>query len=118
VLTLFTIPKAFNGHIAVIQRNAIQSWMRLHPEIEIILFGADEGTAEAAREFGLRYEPELAAAPGLHSVKLFRRLSKFAQSVPKLRGLWNRTALRALYRLPGPDLPHVIGYRDGRWDFL
>jgi len=59
VLTLFTIPKAFKGHIDVIQRNAIQSWKRLHPDIEIILFGADEGTAEAAREFGLRYEPEV-----------------------------------------------------------
>lgn len=51
---------------------------------------------------------DLAATPGLRSVKLFRRLNRFAQSVPKLRGLWNRTALRALYRLPGPDLPPVI----------
>src|SRR5258708_19207888 len=34
---------------------------------------------------------ELAAAPGLHSVKLFRRLSKFAQSVPKLRALCSST---------------------------
>lgn len=59
MLTLFTIPKAFKGHINVIQRNAIQSWMRVHPEIEIILFGSDEGTAEAAREFGLRHEPQV-----------------------------------------------------------
>src|SRR5258708_24015640 len=40
----------------MIQRNALQSWKALHPEIEIILFGADEGAAEAAREFGLRHE--------------------------------------------------------------
>jgi glycosyltransferase involved in cell wall biosynthesis len=58
---------------------------------------------------------ELAATPGLRSVKLFRRLSHFAQSVPKLRGLWNRTALRALYRLPGPDLAPVIRFDSGRW---
>jgi len=58
---------------------------------------------------------ELAATPGLHSVKLFRRLGKFAQSVPKLQGLWNRTALRALYRFPGPDLPPVIRFHSGRW---
>jgi glycosyltransferase involved in cell wall biosynthesis len=58
---------------------------------------------------------ELAATPGLHSVKLFRRLSQFAQSVPKLRGLWNRTALRALYRLPGPDLPPTIRFHSGHW---
>ena len=58
-MTLFTIPKAFKGHIDVIQRNAIQSWVRLHPEIEIILFGSDEGTAEVAREFGLRHVPDV-----------------------------------------------------------
>ena len=59
MLTLFTIPKAFKGHIEVIQRNAIQSWMCLHPDIEIILFGSDEGTAEVAREFGLRHEADV-----------------------------------------------------------
>jgi len=59
VLTLFTIPKAFKGHINVIQRNAIQSWMRLPPEIEIILFGTDERTAEVAREFGVGHEPHV-----------------------------------------------------------
>ncbi len=59
MLTLFTIPKAFRGHINVIQRNAIRSWVRLDPEIEIILFGSDEGTGEVAREFGLRHEPDV-----------------------------------------------------------
>jgi glycosyltransferase involved in cell wall biosynthesis len=58
---------------------------------------------------------ELAATPGLHSVKLFRRLNQFVQSVPKLRGLWNRTALRGLYRLPGPDLPPTIHFHSGAW---
>ena len=58
---------------------------------------------------------ELDATPGLHSVKLFRRLNQFAQSVPKLRGLWNRTVMKSLYRLPGPDLPPLIEYRAGRW---
>ncbi len=33
--------------------------MRLQPEAEIVLFGSDEGTAEAAREFGLRHEPDV-----------------------------------------------------------
>jgi len=57
VLTIFTTAKPFRGHIGIIQRNALQSWKALHPGIEIILFGADEGAAEAAREFGLRHEP-------------------------------------------------------------
>jgi len=37
MLTLFTIPKAFQGHTGVIQRNAIRSWTLLRPECEIIL---------------------------------------------------------------------------------
>jgi hypothetical protein len=59
VLTLFTTAKPFRGHTSVIQRNAIQSWTRLHPEIEILLFGNDEGAAEAARELGVRHEPHV-----------------------------------------------------------
>jgi hypothetical protein len=54
-LTIFAAPKKFDGHIGVIQRNAIQSWTRINPRPEIILFGADAGTAEIAAEFGLRH---------------------------------------------------------------
>ena len=60
MMTVFSIPKAFKGHISVIQRNAIASWTRLEPRPDILLFGQDEGTAEAAREFGVTHEPELA----------------------------------------------------------
>lgn len=60
MMTLFSIPKAFKGHISTIQRNAVASWTRLKPQPEIILFGQDEGTAEVAREFGVSHEPELA----------------------------------------------------------
>jgi hypothetical protein len=64
VFTLFTIPKAFKGHVGVIQRNAIGSWARLQPQLqprpEIILFGNDPGTAEVAREFGLQHIPDVA----------------------------------------------------------
>jgi hypothetical protein len=60
-LTLFATPKRFQGHIGVIQRNAIASWTRLNPRPEIILFATDEGTAEIAREFGLRHVPNVKA---------------------------------------------------------
>jgi hypothetical protein len=59
MLTFFTTAKSFRAHIGIIQCNALQSWKALHPEIEIILFGADEGAAEAAQEFGLRHEPHV-----------------------------------------------------------
>lgn len=57
MLTIFSTPKPFRGHINVIQRNALKSWTLLHPDVEIILFGDDEGTAEVVREFGIRHEP-------------------------------------------------------------
>src|SRR5580693_9406490 len=52
-ITILATPKPFKGHIGVIQRNAIASWMKLRPRPEIILFGHEEGAAECAREFGL-----------------------------------------------------------------
>ena len=45
MLTLFSTCKPFHGHNGVIQRNALKSWRLLHPDIEIILFGDDEGVA-------------------------------------------------------------------------
>jgi hypothetical protein len=55
MITVFSTPKPFAGHIAVIQRNAIRSWQRLHHDIEIILVGDDAGTAEVCEELGLRH---------------------------------------------------------------
>lgn len=59
MLTFFAIPKPFRGHIGVIQRNAIQSWVKTCPESEVILFGNDEGTAETASKLGLRHIPDI-----------------------------------------------------------
>ncbi len=43
----------------MIQRNALNSWVRLHADVEVILFGDDAGAAEIARELGLRHEPRV-----------------------------------------------------------
>jgi len=60
LLTLFSAPKPFTDpHIAMIQRNAIRSWMLL-PEVEVILLGEETGLAEAAREPGARHIPGVA----------------------------------------------------------
>lgn len=59
MLTIFSLPKSFKGHIGIIQRNAIQSWLHLQPKPEIILLGSDEGTAEVAAEFGLKHIPQI-----------------------------------------------------------
>lgn len=57
MLTFFTTAKPFVGHIDIIQRNAIRSWQKLHPDIEIILMGDDAGAAEVCAEMGLRHIP-------------------------------------------------------------
>ncbi|VXD25598.1 glycosyltransferase family 2 protein [Planktothrix paucivesiculata] len=58
-LTIFAVPKPFRGHIGIIQRNAIQSWLQLQPQPEIILLGNDAGTEEIARELGVHHIPNI-----------------------------------------------------------
>jgi hypothetical protein len=59
MLTIFTTAKPFEGHSAIIQRNALQSWKLLHPDVEIILFGDDDGAAEVACQLSIRHEPHV-----------------------------------------------------------
>src|SRR3990172_9518861 len=59
MLTIFSVPKPFRRDICVIQRNAIQSWTRLRPSCEVVLFGNEEGTAQVVAEFNIRHEPDL-----------------------------------------------------------
>jgi len=54
-LTIFAIPKAFRGHIGVIQRNAIETWTRMRPAPQVLLFGDDEGVAEVARDLAVSH---------------------------------------------------------------
>src|SRR5574340_1281413 len=59
MLTFFSLPKPFRGHIGIIQQNAIRSWLHLRPGNDIILYGDEEGTADFACEFGLCHVPDL-----------------------------------------------------------
>ena len=55
MMTLFTTPKAFKGHIADIQHNAIASWARLGCVQRIVLLGDDPGVAGAAQAHGVEH---------------------------------------------------------------
>ena len=59
--TVVSLPKAFAGHTAIIQNNAIDSWTRLGQPV--VLVGDDPGTAEAARDHGVRHVPDLLRNP-------------------------------------------------------
>ncbi|MBI3832381.1 MAG: hypothetical protein HY291_22850 [Planctomycetes bacterium] len=121
MLTLFSIPKAFRGHIGVIQRNALKSWTLLRPECEILLLGDDEGTAEAAKEFGCVHVPQVARNE--HGTPLISAI--FAQA--QQRGRFERQCyvnadivlmndfMRAIERVARCGRPAVaVGHR---WDF-
>ena len=60
MLTIFSCPKPFLGLFNIIQRNAVQSWRRLGPEVEVILMGDDEGTSQVAKEFGVHHISDVA----------------------------------------------------------
>jgi len=59
MLTIFAIPKSFVGHIGIIQRNAIKSWLALGKSVEVLLLGDETGIAAVAAEFNLRHIPSL-----------------------------------------------------------
>lgn len=59
MLTFFATAKPFRNQSATLQRNAIRSWQSLAPDVEIILFGNDEGVGEICDELGLRHEPNV-----------------------------------------------------------
>jgi len=59
LITIFSTPKSFEGHIGIIQRNAIISWLKLKNHPEIILFGNESGTEEICKEFNLKFIPDV-----------------------------------------------------------
>jgi hypothetical protein len=71
MLTIFALPKPFQGHVGQIQRNAIRSWKRLAADVQIILCGNEPGIAQVAAEFGVDQIPEIETnefgTPLLHS---------------------------------------------------
>jgi hypothetical protein len=59
ILTIFSAPKAFEGHVGIIQENAVRSWMSLRPTPKIILFGHDAGADEFGRRLGVQVVTEV-----------------------------------------------------------
>jgi len=59
MLTIYSIVKGFdNKHIATIQRNAVQSWLWMFPDAQILWFGDDEpGAQEEADVYGVSLYP-------------------------------------------------------------
>jgi hypothetical protein len=86
VLTIFTAPKPFtDGHITVIQRNAIRSWLALGPAVQVVLVGEEDGLAEAAVQLGVRHLPQVKRNPqGTPLVSSIFDLGRQANASPLL----------------------------------
>jgi glycosyltransferase involved in cell wall biosynthesis len=67
------------------------------------------------RIHNLYIETELCGTPWGKLLRMFRRLSGTLQSIPKVRGVWQRVVINSLYRMPGPDWPPVIRYENDEW---
>jgi hypothetical protein len=116
-LTIFTVPKPFAGDIDVIQQNAIESWTRLGDGIEIVLCGDEDGVAETADRFGIRYVPNVGhnehGTPLLDSVF---RLAREASRSPRLAYVNTDVILLGNFRDAAARLPvtHLMVGR--RWN--
>ncbi len=86
LLTIFSAPKPFTRpHIALIQRNAIRSWLALGPAVEVLLIGDEPGLAEVAAEMGVRHLPKVARnAQGTPLVSDIFAQARAAASAPYL----------------------------------
>ena len=54
-ITIFALPKPFGEKTDLIQRNAIQSWACLKPDVDVLLLGDEPGIKETAQELGVRH---------------------------------------------------------------
>jgi hypothetical protein len=121
VLTLFSTPKPFEGHIGIIQRNALSSWKLLHPEVEIILFGDEHGTAEVCDELSLRHEPHVERTS--EGTKLVRSIFGPAQQLARNEALCyvncdiilGTDFLKAIQRVSALNKKYLMA--GCRWDF-
>lgn len=57
MVSFFTLPKPFEGHINTIQRNAIGSWRRVHDDAQVIALGDEPGLRRAVDELGVDWSP-------------------------------------------------------------
>lgn len=58
---------------------------------------------------------EVQSLPHNKGLRLFRGISRVVKPIPKVRGLWQRIAIRPLYQMPGADWPPVIEDQENKW---
>jgi Glycosyl transferase family 2 len=100
----------FFRHARLHSVDALIGGFRWHPDSDSI--SAMDNYNRICEE---HLDRELRSLPALNGARFFRKMTRAIQPIPKLRGAWNRLAVRALYRLNGSDWPPVIKYQDHAW---
>ena len=77
MITFLSSPKPFIGTANNNQLNAIRSWLNVHPEVEVILYGASAGCGEASAALGVRNVSEIETSPS--GVPYFDAIARHAQ---------------------------------------
>ncbi len=80
MLTIFTTCKPFKGEFDLIQKNAIGSWRKLSSDIEIIIFGDEDGVSEISQEMSIRNVRNISKHNGL---PVLREIFYTAQKIAK-----------------------------------
>lgn len=84
MITIFSAPKPFEGHIDLIQRNAIRSWKALAPTVQVLVIGEEKGARQVCEELGVEF------VPGVERNEL---------GTPLLSSIFQLAALRANFEL-------------------
>ncbi len=77
MITFLASPKAFVGPAEAIQKNAISSWQKVHPDAEVIIFGDSAGAAAACIELGAQHVPNVPCSPS--GVPYFNGIVEYAK---------------------------------------
>lgn len=54
MITFFTIPKPFEGHVGIIQRNALRSWKCVDPGVQLLVLGETDAAVDTEHVRGVR----------------------------------------------------------------
>ncbi|MFN7181428.1 MAG: hypothetical protein ACK4NF_01950 [Planctomycetota bacterium] len=80
MLTIFTTCKPFKDEFELIQTNALNSWKKLFPHIEIIIFGNEHGVDKISHQLGIR---NIKNVPMRNGLPVLREIFYIAQKVAR-----------------------------------
>ena len=100
----------FFRHARLYSVDCLIAGYRFHPDA--ISIAGREAYDQRCNEI---IERELRSTPRGAAIRFFRAVSQAVTRIPKVRGIWNRTLIRGLYQLPGPDWAPFIEFGSEGW---